>query len=539
MDVRAYLDKKGFSYREQGDEFNMNCPLCSPPDTERKFFINTNTGAWKCHHASRCGKSGGFWQLQKELGDTPEPDHRSVGTLKKTYTVPKPNHTELDPEWMKWFASRRITPETVKRFKVRQHEGELLFPYLKDGRLVNCKYRGKEKTFRMEKDADVCLFGRDLIPKDADSLLLVEGELDAMAAWEYGQPAVSVPSGAEGMTWVSREWEYLERFKKFFICFDGDEAGQKGTDELIRRLGWRWQLYRVRLPYKDMNDCLMAETPQEVIDAAITQAEEAKPAEVKTLAEISMEAVEAPKPGIPCETPGLNEILGGWRPGELTIHGGENFSGKSTATTMEAAGALRRFKRVFVANFEMRITSVIYDMTRQLGMGREDFKQAFADDLIFLDMRDAPTIEVLLQHMNYVARRYAPHMYVIDSLGCIQLAITDRYLLQQQVAGLLARFAKDNETHVHLVHHTRKVDRHRGSAVNRYDLEGSAWISNFADNVVLYDRIEPEEAEKDSALSGVNEIMVLDKNRALGTRGKLFLSFDPMSKRFGEERGAA
>ena len=145
-----------------------------------------------------------FWQLQKELGDTPEGLWESVKSRAKRYRKPERVGVKApDEQILQWFTSRKISPETVTRFKIRQTpDGEIAFPYFKDGQLVNVKYRRLPKAFRQEKDAEPCLFGRDLIGRDADQLLIVEGEVDVMAAWEYGIEAVSVPVGVADTRWI-------------------------------------------------------------------------------------------------------------------------------------------------------------------------------------------------------------------------------------------------------------------------------------------------------------------------------------------------
>jgi DNA primase len=70
-----------------------------------------------------------------------------------------------------------------------------------------------------------CLFVRDLVSKDADTLLIVAGELDCLVAWQYGLEAVSGPSGVADLRWIGEEWDFLKRFKRLLLAFDGDEAG--------------------------------------------------------------------------------------------------------------------------------------------------------------------------------------------------------------------------------------------------------------------------------------------------------------------------
>ena len=87
MIPREYLAQRGIEFTERSGELVANCPFCS--DTERKFSINAETGAWKCFHQNRCGRSGSFWTLQRELGDEPQGMRETVRHPKKQYKRPK------------------------------------------------------------------------------------------------------------------------------------------------------------------------------------------------------------------------------------------------------------------------------------------------------------------------------------------------------------------------------------------------------------------------------------------------------------------
>ena len=80
--------------------------------------------------------------------------------------------------------------------------------YHKNGKFVNAKYRKiAEKSFSKEKGAMSCLWNQDAIKENR--LIITEGEIDTMSLYEYGISAVSLPDGANGMTWIEVDWDYL------------------------------------------------------------------------------------------------------------------------------------------------------------------------------------------------------------------------------------------------------------------------------------------------------------------------------------------
>tara|TARA_R110002020_G_scaffold44223_9_gene127782 strand:+ start:761 stop:2653 length:1893 start_codon:yes stop_codon:yes gene_type:complete len=72
--------------------------------------------------------------------------------------------------------------------------------------------------------------------KDIDptsTLLICEGEKDAVSANCYGFPAITFTSGAGG---IPKDISSLDEFKSIVICYDADESGHNGAKKLAKIL---------------------------------------------------------------------------------------------------------------------------------------------------------------------------------------------------------------------------------------------------------------------------------------------------------------
>lgn len=79
-----------------------------------------------------------------------------------------------------------------------------------------------------------CKIYPDLADIKPDSTLLIcEGEKDAVSASCYGFPAITFTSGANG---IPKDISALDEFKNIVICYDADESGQKGAYKLANHL---------------------------------------------------------------------------------------------------------------------------------------------------------------------------------------------------------------------------------------------------------------------------------------------------------------
>ena len=336
--VQEYLEKKNINFLRRGEEGIANCPFCDPKDTEFKFSINLITGKWQCFHKNRCGIGGNFYDFQKRLGDRPFGIEKGTYEVKKKdYKVPDQNYPKMDDSQKSvynYLKGRKFTDETMKHFRLGAKENTVIFPYFKNGTLVNRKYRNifEKHNMSQDKDAAPTLFNRDNI--EEETLIITEGEFDTMAMKQYGIETVSVPNGCTGTAWIDEEWDYLEIFKKIVICFDTDDAGQKGAVAICNKLGL-WRCSICKLPFKDANECLINGVTKEEIEKCIENSKSISPENVMSPIEFNDKIQYLFEQGtklfgISTAWDELTQLLKGWRKGELTIWTGRSGSGKST-----------------------------------------------------------------------------------------------------------------------------------------------------------------------------------------------------------------
>eukprot|EP01027_Heterolobosea_sp_BB2_P017026 GEZU01024156.1.p1 GENE.GEZU01024156.1~~GEZU01024156.1.p1 ORF type:complete len:449 (-),score=194.75 GEZU01024156.1:35-1381(-) len=79
-------------------------------------------------------------------------------------------------------------------------------------------------------------FGWNTVPADAPSIVITEGEFDAMIAYQATSlPAISLPNGARNLP--VELLPLLERFEKIYLWMDDDLPGQEGAEQFAKKLG--------------------------------------------------------------------------------------------------------------------------------------------------------------------------------------------------------------------------------------------------------------------------------------------------------------
>ena len=546
MNISAYLTSKGFEWKTRGNNAVMNCPFCQ--DTEKKFAVHLEHGAFNCFHLNSCGARGSFWDLQKKLGDEPMRDERFVDMNKpKTYRVPKVSAKKLDSATIKFLKGRGFTDETIKDFRIGEKDSDtVMFPYFKSGVLTNVKYRSISSKNKMwqEKEAEPTLFNRDNV--QGKFLVIVEGEYDCMALGQYGIESVSVPSGASDFRWLETEWDYLDTFEEIVLCLDNDPAGQEATRLLAAKIG-EYRCSIVTLPKKDANDCLKANIPKEEIQKRLSEAKHLKPETLVNPSYYRSKVKELFKRGndlfgtaTPWEK--LNKILKGWRMSELTIWSGRNGSGKSTILNQVILDLGLKGVRSCIYSGEMPperyLRWAVVQQTRDSHPTPEQVDDALDwmdGRLYILDMRSGVKPEKLTSDFEYAARRYDVKHFIVDSLMKVSLSGKDEYEAQKEFVNGLCNFVQKFDCHVHLVAHPRK-GMSDSDEPGKVDVKGSSHITDLADNVLVLYRLSEEKKSKamESGLDPPDMRLFIKKNREFGTEGIVDMDFNEETKNFSD-----
>lgn len=187
----------------------------------------------------------------------------------------------LHPKHAEYLAKRGIQSETALHMRVHTKQDSqgnwLVFPYRLDGKTVNRKYRlTSEKQHRMDQGGTLCLWNaeclRSPLVASGASVIITEGEFDALIAMECGFPLVtSVPNGAPAekiedpvnsnryrFLWQTEK--ELEAVKHFILATDGDGPGRVLAHDLAAILGAeRCSFVEYPEGCKDLNEVYLAQ----------------------------------------------------------------------------------------------------------------------------------------------------------------------------------------------------------------------------------------------------------------------------------------
>jgi len=453
---------------------------------------------------------------------------------------------------LKAFQVESVADVDFPRDKVRSDAYFLPYHLEKDGlvhwKLIGLKRKdGNKKLVRTSAETKPCLFGWQAMDAKARSLVITEGEIDAMTVYQWGFPALSVPFGAGNHQWVEEEWERLNRFDTIYLCFDNDESGHKGKTELIQRLG----IHRTRfidLPGKDPNTLLTDGMTKEGFACLLDDAQSLDPEELKTARHYLDKVIDA-------FYPSSNSVQGfemPWvdtknrlriRPAELSIWTGINGHGKSELLGHILLDLIRQGERVCIASMEIQPRTLLKRLVRQASTMREPSARYietvidwFGDRLWLFDVVGTAKWERILEVFEYARRRYGITQFVIDSLMKCGIP-EDDYRMQKQFTEALADFKNRLDCHVHLVAHSRKgEDEHK--PVGKLDVKGTGAITDLADNCfsVWRNKKKEEYVETGACPPDISAqpdcILRCDKQRNGEWEGKVPLWFDRDSHQY-------
>jgi len=437
-----------------------------------------------------------------------------AGSKPREYRKPdRPPVTRPKLRVLEYLRGRGLTDETIAAFRVAASpdDDEIVFPFLRGGELVNVKYLKLErpngkKVVRQEKDAEPCLFGWQAIPDRARSIVLTEGEIDAMTWHQMGFPALSAWSGAGNLQWVENEWDRLARFDRIYVAFDADEAGEAGANAVVARIG-RARCRLVTTPYKDANECLQNGLDRACFRDMIDAARSLDPKELRS-ASTYREAVLArffPPEGEQrrLDTPfeKLTARGVGFLPGELVLVNGINGHGKTSFVSQVALSLLWQGAKCCIASMEVKPDMLLQRMTIQACALPEPSRpfiehvQDYWDGRLWMfDVVGTAKAEYLLDVFRYARACYGVTCFVVDSFAKCGID-DDDYTSQKRFVEALCDFKNETDSTVFLVTHSRKLESETRT-VDKMDIKGSGAFADLADTVTTLWRNKSKEARR-------------------------------------------
>jgi len=510
-DVARYLLPHG---KRVGNEWRVGSISGEPGQSLGVHLTGEKAGLW-CDFANGNDHSGDLldlWAKSRNLkiSEAIKEATRYLGISLphfEAYKIPnfvKPQQKTLcltpDSLQMKYLVNyRKLTLATIQVFRIGQHGNEIAFPYIRDEEVIFTKYLKLErnngkKQIRVEPNCEPCLFGWHMIPTTSRSVIICEGEIDAMTLYQYGLPAISVPFGAGGgkkHEWIEYEFERLAIFDEIFLCMDDDQEGHIATKELIDRLG-RHRCRVVKLPLKDVNECLQAGITTEVIKNCFAEAKTLDPDELKPANQFVEQVIEA-------FYPHLGEFIGycaPWekthgkilfRPDELSVWTGINGHGKSQFLGQIILGMMKQGARVCIASLELKPKRLLMRLTRQAAALAEPsveyieaIHQWYEDKLWLFDLVGSAKSKRLLEVFLYARQRYGIDVFIIDSLMKLDIA-EDDYKAQKVFIEQLCDFKNQHNCQIHIVVHPRK-GADESQLPGKLDSKGTGAITDLADN---------------------------------------------------------
>jgi twinkle protein len=478
---------------------------------------------------------------------------------RKSYTrPPRPQCVPATDRALDYLTEARNLPaEVVKAFKIGSNGDELIFPFLlPDNTLALAKARKAEDGAKPRPTAANCepiLFGWQAVPADAREVVITEGEIDAMSWLAYGYPAMSVPfGGGKGgkQNWIENEFERLERFERIFISTDMDQPGDEAAAEIASRLG-RHRCYRVTIPRKDANECLVSGVSKDEMAAAIQSAQALDPEGLKRASDYTDKVIHLFWPAHDQE-PGYSvpyEKLNGkirFRPAEMTLWSGAAGSGKSQIISDCIPHWIKYGSRVCLASLEMKGEQTLRRMCKQTGgVDRptapfiERILEWLDEGLLIYERVGKAGVPALLEVFDYARAKYGCDQFIIDSL--MRLGIPqDDYNGQEKAVFQIVDWTIQNNVHTHLVAHSRKGERGQG-APETEDIKGAMEIGANAFNIMTVWRNRKHEellqAEKDeTARRELDEkpgvLLNVAKQRNGDFEGKVGLWFEQPTYRY-------
>lgn len=558
--------------KKKGSDLIGLCPFHN--EKTPSFTVSPAKAMFKCFG---CGRSGDAVAFLMEQQNKTYPEAiaflaEKIGIAvnidgsKKDHVKPVPRLEKIGKKALQWFEmERKISNNTLLRFHITEANEWMLpfekevpaicFNYFRNGELVNIKFRGPKKSFKLAKDAELIFYNLDSLEAQGEAII-VEGEIDCLSLHEAGIfNAVSVPNGAgtgnQQLEYLNSCWRSFEGKTKIILATDNDLPGNKLRDELCRRLGIE-RCFQVEYPEgcKDMNDVLVKFGKEAVVKII----DEAKPWPIMgilTMGEIMPTVEDWYENGYPTgaktRIPGLDALLT-FGPGQITTvtgipgHGKDEFSNWIMSSLAEHEGwpwgvlGFEESPAETVTKLAEKIAQKAFAHRKDLSnrMNRRQFESAVSliDRLFYMINPDEieGTIDSILVVASQLVTRYGIKGLYINPWNWIEHNRPEKLSETEYVSlayGKIIKWARRHSAHVILLAHTTKIAKDKNDKFiipTLYSISGSANFFNKTHNgITVY---------RDYQRKIVDVYVQKVKQSWYGQQGWVSFKYDTMTRQY-------
>jgi twinkle protein len=513
--------------KKSGSDYVGNCPFHNEKTPSFKIPVNGNF--YKCFGCGESGDVFSFVMKHTNCNFNDAVEHVAkyynfqLEKDSKEYIRPVQRLEKIHPQFIKYFEDRGISNNTLLRFKISQsvewmpkaqkETNVVCFNYYRNNELINIKFRGPGKDFKLAKDAELIFYNLDAI-KDIDTAIIVEGEIDAMSMYESGiynvvsVPNGTTPKGVMKLPYLDNCAEYFIDKKQIIIATDNDEVGQNLKDELSRRFGIeKCSFIEYPKDCKDANDVLIKHGR----DAVKAMVENAIPFPISGIVEketLETELLDLYENGYPkgakIGIPTLDELIS-FMPGDFTTITGIPGSGKSEFTDwLMTKTSLNHGWKWAICSFEnsppvFHATKLIEKLSEKpfnktsMGISKFELEMVMGylnDNFFFINTMEADiTIDGILAKTAELVLRKGIKGLLIDPWNYIEHKVPNGQTETQYISDVLSKIrmaARKLGIHIFLIAHPTKLQKDKSTGKyevpTMYSISGSANFFNKTDN---------------------------------------------------------
>jgi twinkle protein len=555
LDIETLIQS---NWEGSGDRY-FACPSCQDDhrNKTKKCLHVTYDDGFALYYCYRClakGKHHGDTFMSKEIKTTMK---QTIGMVSKRI---------LNSDDMDWLKTRGIGDLVTNHSdgEIPLAAGEPYFGDLEKSKPAigfiypggAVKWRAKEERAWTSEGAARSFFLLDSVTADPETIVITEGEIDALSVMSAGiKNVLSVPNGAnlskdksgsyKVPSYVKGAERILKSAKEIILATDADEKGDELREGLISILG-RSKVRIARYPSKckDANDVL-TQHGVEILRECIEGAERPKIRGIVRPKDIRRDIDGIRKDGFAEGARiGIGSIdkLMTLLPGQLSVVTGVPGSGKSEwVDHVMYSLAERHGWKFMVFSAENPIPLHVGKLAeKRIGKSMlmngsatdEEYDagiQWVDDHFRFADASVDSSIGSIFERADACIDEQHIDGIVIDPYNYIGLPgdVTETL----QISSLLTelhRYAMRRQVHVWIVAHPQKMYRSAGGSipdVGPYDISGSANWFNKADFGQTVSRLE----------DGTTRVNVWKcRFKWLGSTGSAFIRWDSESGRFSD-----